>query len=53
MSGPEGLDYTVEDCIGVAAEDGYTRDDLEFASRGNLRWFLREAIQESSGEDVL
>ena len=40
----EQLDETVAECIGAAAEDGISGDDLEKASGGSLKQYLRTAI---------
>ena len=40
----EQLDETVAECIGAAAEDGISADELEKAAGGSLKECLRTAI---------
>ena len=44
----EQLDETVAECIGAAAEDGISADDLEKAAGGSLKEYLRTAIINTS-----
>ena len=44
----EQLDETVAECIGAAAEDGFSADDLEKAAGGSLKEYLRTAIINTS-----
>ena len=44
----EQLDETVAECIGAAAEDGISADDLEKAAGGSLKEYLRIAIINTS-----
>ena len=44
----EQLDETVAECIGAAAEDGISADDLERAAGGSLKEYLRTAIINTS-----
>ena len=42
------LDETVAECIGAAAEDGISADQLEKAADGSLKEYLRAAIINTS-----
>jgi hypothetical protein len=44
----EQLDETVAECIGAAAEDDISADDLEKAAGGSLKEYLRIAIINTS-----
>ena len=44
----EQLDETVAECIGAAAEDDISADDLEKAAGGSLKEYLRTAIINTS-----
>jgi xanthine dehydrogenase iron-sulfur cluster and FAD-binding subunit A len=44
----EQLDATVAECVGAAAEDGISADDLENAAGGSLKEYLRTAIINTS-----
>ena len=44
----EQLDETVAKCIGAAAEDGISADDLEKAAGGSLKEYPRTAIINTS-----
>ena len=44
----EQLDETVAECIGAAAEDGISADDLEKAAGSSLKEYLRTAIINTS-----
>jgi hypothetical protein len=44
----EQLDESAAECIGAAAEDGISADDLEKAAGGNLKEYLRTAIINTS-----
>ena len=44
----EQLDETVAECIGAAAEDGISADDLKKAAGGSLKEYLRTAIINTS-----
>ena len=46
----EQLDETVAECIGAAAEDGISADDLEKAAGGSLKEYLCTAIINTSSE---
>ena len=46
----EQLDATVEECVQDAEEEGFSRDDLEKAAGGDLRGYIRRAIQKAAGE---
>jgi hypothetical protein len=44
----EQLSETVAECIGAAAEDGISADQLEKAADGSLKEYLRAAIINTS-----
>ena len=44
----EQLDETVAECVGAAAEDDISADDLEKAAGGSLKEYLRTAIINTS-----
>jgi hypothetical protein len=44
----EQLDENVAECIGAAAEDGISADDVEKAAGGSLKEYLRAAIINTS-----
>ena len=43
------LDATIAECVEDAEEESFSRDDLEKAAGGDLRGYIRRAIQKAGG----